>query len=69
MAAENSVLEDYLVTITAKLPGRDKAAPFDIVVKAASMADAYAEGEAEWKRATEPRDVRVKLMDKSVSKE
>ena len=52
---------DYNVVITVKMPGQTRESSYQIVVRATCNLEAMAKGEDEWKRATEPRDVRVKL--------
>lgn len=56
---------EYQVTVTAHLPGQQKASSYTFPVRASCNIEALAKGEDVWKRATEPRDVRVKIMEKS----
>lgn len=51
----------YSVTVTAKMPGAEKASSFKIAVTALSNAQALVKGEESWRQAVEPTDVRVKL--------
>ncbi len=63
LMSEEMPMRDYAVTIEAVMPGQTRASAYRINVKARSNAEALVRGEEEWRRATEPRDVRVKLND------
>ena len=52
---------DYILIFSVKMPGQARESSYQITVKASDNLVALAKGEDEWKRATEPRDVRVKL--------
>jgi hypothetical protein len=51
------------VFIVAVMPGQKTASTYKISVMALSNADAVVKGEAEWYRATQPRDIRVKAVE------
>ena len=57
--------QEYVVTITALLPSQTRATSYTITVYASCPMEAYAKAEMEWKNATELRDVRVKLTEKT----
>ena len=63
LMSEEMPEKDYTVSITALMPGAAKETTYKIPVKARSNAQALVQGEEEWRRATEPRDVRVKLAE------
>lgn len=57
-------LRKYEWIIKTKMPGQAKENEYKIVVAADDPVDAIMKGTEEWKRATEPRDVRVKEIEK-----
>ena len=54
---------EYSVAITALMPGQKNVSTYTFQVRASCNIEALAKGEDVWKRATEPRDVRVKAME------
>jgi ribosomal protein S16 len=57
----------YEGTIRLVLPGNSKESEYKIVVAADNPAEAATKFIEEWKRATEPRDVRVKEISKVIT--
>lgn len=53
---------EHEITITAKLPRRDKTADFKFKVSARSNAEALVKGEEVWRQACEPQDIRVQKV-------
>lgn len=63
LMSEEMPEKEFTVSITALMPGQVKESTYKIPVKARSNAEALVKGEEEWRRATEPRDVRVKVAE------
>ena len=57
-------LKKYEWIIKTQMPGQSKENEYKILVSADDPVDAIMKGTEEWKRATEPRDVRVKEISK-----
>ena len=57
-------LRKYDWSTKVKMPGQVKETEYHITVAADDRFEADIKGTEEWKRATEPRDVRVKEIEK-----
>jgi hypothetical protein len=57
-------MPDFEIKFELLMPGMSKVNYYQIAVKAESPVEAMAKGIEEWRRATEPRDVRVKEIQK-----
>jgi hypothetical protein len=61
---EDQKLKKYEATFRITMPGQVKENEYKIPVSGDDPAEATLNAIAEWKRATEPRDVRVKEIAK-----
>lgn len=60
-------LRKYEVYFRVKMPGQAKENEYKLLIPADDPTEATMKGIEEWKRVTEPRDVRVKEIEKVMS--